>query len=98
MLQAECPPHVSACHLSPLHGTQHGTQRGIPTPLNTRDKQSQQNTNRSYATELHTNHASLLKAMGTLYQTQSLGCEISTYQAHSQGCEKLLPLVAQIPG
>ena len=99
------PLHISACHLPPLHGTpawhlvpQHGTEQGSPSPLNTGYKQSWQNANRSYATELHIMHASPLKAMGTVYQTQSQGYENTAYQAHSQGYGKLLLLVSQTPG
>ena len=36
--------------------------------------------------------------MGTVYRTQSQGYENTTYQAHSQGHEKLLPLVVQTLG
>ena len=43
-------------------------------------------------------HASPLKVMGTIYQTQSQGYENTTYQAHSQGNGKLLSLYAQKPG
>ena len=43
-------------------------------------------------------HVSPLKAMGTVYQTQSQGYENTAYQAHSQGYGKLLPLVAQTSG
>ena len=77
---------------------QRGTQQGVPTPLTTMDKQSWQDTNRSYATELHTTHASPLKGMGTLYQTQSQGDENTAYQAYSQGYGELLPLVTQTSG
>ena len=67
---------------------------GVPTTLNTRGKQSQQGANRTYATEVHTTHASPLKATGTLYRTQFQSYENITYQAHSEGYGKLLPLVA----
>ena len=51
-----------------------------------------------YTTELHSMHVSPLKAMETIYWTQSLGYENITYQAHSQGYEKLLLLVTQTSG
>ena len=65
--------------LVPQYGAQHSTHQGGLTPLNTQDKQSQQIANRYYATEFHTTHASLLKAMGKLYLTQSQGYE-NAYQ------------------
>ena len=78
-----------------LHDTLRVTQQGFPTCLNTRSKQSQKDANRSYAKQPHTIHASPLKAMVTVYQTQSPGYENTTYQAYSQGYGKLLPLVTQ---
>ena len=60
-------------------------------------RQSWQGANRSYATELHTVHVSPLKAMGKFYWTQSQGND-TTYQTHSQGYGKLLPLVARQQG
>ena len=52
----------------------HGTHEGAPLLfLNTRDTQSRKDVNTSYATELHTMHASPLKALGTVYQTRSQG-------------------------
>ena len=65
--------HVSACHLPLCVAPQCGSQRGVPIPLNTRDKQSLQDANRPYASELHTTHGSPLKPMGTAYRTQSQG-------------------------
>ena len=96
MLQAVCPPAfffcMSLCVICPL------CLSGKPLiSLYAKYRQSQQGANRSYATKLHTMHASPLKAMGTLYQTQSQGRENTTYQAHSQGYGKLLPLVTQTP-
>ena len=82
----------------PLHNTCHGTQWGVTTCLRTRDKQSWQGANKSFATELHTTHVSPLKAMGTVYRTQSQGCENTAHQAHSQGYGKPLPLVTKTPG
>ena len=61
--------------LVPQYGAQHSTHQGDLT----QDKQSQQIANRCYATEFHTTHASLLKAMGKLYLTQSQGYE-NAYQ------------------
>ena len=71
-LQATC---FLACHLSPCMSL-------TSNILNT-DKTREPT---DYTIQLHSAPASLLKAMGTVYQ------------AHSQGYEKLLPLVAQTSG
>ena len=97
-LQAVCPPACLCVPHSMSPFPQRDSQCGAPTPLNTRYKQSQQGAHRYYATELHTTHVSPLRALGTVYLTQSQGYEDTAYQAHSQGYGKLLPLVAQISG
>ena len=87
---------VSPC--MSLHGTQHGTQHGAPTPFNTRWYTKPSGNQQNYATELHTMYVGPLKAMGTVYQTQSQGYENTGYQAYSQCYGKLLLLVIQTPG
>ena len=66
------------------------------TLLYTKYRQSQQDARIYCVTQQDS--AGPLNVMRTLYWTQSQGYEKTTYQAHSQGYGKLLPLVAQISG
>ena len=80
--------HAARC-MVPLHITcpPMWPQQGVPTPLNARDKQSWQRANTGCITQSDSVHASPLKAMGTVDQTQSQGYENTTYQAHSRSWE-----------
>ena len=91
-LRVTCPLCVTcSVALAPQGGTCCGTQQGVPTCLSTRGKQSRKDANRSYATELHTAHASPLLVMGTVYRAQTQGCENTTYQAQSRLWEHGFP-------
>ena len=80
--------HIMA--LAPQGGTYHGTQQGVPSCLNTKDKQCWQMLE-NYITWHNSAHASPLHVIGTVCQTQSQGYENATYQVHSRLWEHCFP-------